>query len=941
MIKKITLLFLMLSGVVFSQTNSNGKLDLITEFTSIETHYFTMPDGVKLATDVYYPIVSDSVTTELDLFGNTYTIELIKKGTQLFVYDSIGNQLSPNKYQLPMVYTRTPYSKGDIDEFGVYLNMLGFSYVLQDMRGRYDSEGVYLPMYSDGWRKDVYHPTTKNSLDITNFSDPRNGNKHEDGKHSIEYIKDSLYRLYDLDNDGIGETNAKAYNGSIVMFGASALGNTQYQAASTIQNDVSQDGLKGLIPIVATNEHFNSVMQHNGAFRQALVQGWMTGQLEDNIDTTQADSDIHDVIHTTYDYGGMSGDSVINIGVDFASSIKDSNGFTGMYPNSLIRAGVNASFAPINAQGESDPNGGISRYKNLELPIYHLTGWWDIFIDGQLETYNNIMDNTGLHTQKNQKIVIGPWTHRTIALDTVGDIVYPPSVFDVKVANRQELSTDFSELVDGDVVDWLRYLLNYDTSKYLGEPKVLIPESQTWQNAGSVDIRVPSVDFYLKYSEFLNYLGGFSGIDSLPIEVLSGGGTSYSTIYYDLEADTTQQTLGSQPVGEPVSPSVNFEQVPNVRYYVPGPVGDGVPQNANVGNYWASSDAFPLQWGIKDFTLFLHGDGSLDTSAPQIVEPTVVYNHDPDDQVFTVGGGNLVIETPSGGENAGPMNLANSIWDTLTMNRPDVVHFETALIQDSLKIVGVPTAKIYASSSPLSGPAGLTSTDFFVRIIDVYPDGREYFVVEGAVNARARDYAKQLATGIEDITIPYTNINEGQVYEYEFRLLPIAYTFGHNHKLKVLISSSNWPRYQSNPNIPLEDGDFFRRTPGDGKTYTFNSVVYSPRVAEQEIFFSPTQPTQITLPMYDGVTGVGVEEFNKKPQWAIYPNPTEDDITIATDFDKEYTIEMYSINGQFLFSQKSNLKQTKVSMQLLTPGIYFVKVITDKGLVSARKVFKK
>lgn len=939
MIKKITLSLSLLSSVLFAQTNNNGQLDLITEFTSIETHYFTMPDGIKLATDVYYPIITDSVTTTLNLFGNNYVIELIKKGTQLFVYDSVNHQPNPNQYQLPMVYTRTPYSKGTYDEFGIYLNMLGYSYVLQDMRGRYASEGVYLPMYSDGWRKDVYHPTTKNSLDITSFSDPSNGNKHEDGKYSVLFIKDSLKRMYDLDNDGTPETLDKAYNGSIVMFGASALGNTQYQAASTIKNDVSQEGLKGLIPIVATNEHFNSVTQHNGAFRQALVQGWMTGQLEDNIDTTQVDNNIQNAIHTTFDYGGMSGDSVINIGVDFVTSIKDTNGFTGMYPNSLIRAGVNASYAPINALGESDPNGGISRYKNLELPIYHLTGWWDIFIDGQLETYNNIMDNTNLHTQKNQKIVIGPWTHRTIALDTVGDIVYPPSVFDVKVANRQELSNDYSELVDGDVVDWLRYLLNYDTAKYLGEPKVLIPESQTWQNAGSVDIRVPATDFYLTYSEFLNYLAGFNGIDSLPIEVLSAG--NYSTIYYDLEADTTQQQPGSSPVGNPVSPPVNYEQVPNVRYYIPGPVNDGVAQNANVGNYWASSDAFPLQWGVRDYTLFLHGDGSADTSAPTIVEPTVVYNHDPDQQVFTVGGGNLVIETPDHRENSGPMNLANPMWDTLTMNRPDVVHFETDFIQDSLKIVGVPTAKIYASSTPLSGPAGLTSTDFFVRIIDVYPDGREYFVVEGAVNARARDYAKQLATGIEDITIPYTNINSGQVYEYEFRLLPIAYTFGHNHKLKVLISSSNWPRYQSNPNIPIEDGDFFRRSPGDGKTYTFNSTVYSPRVAEQEIFFSPAYPTQITLPFYDGVTGVGVEEVDKKAQWAIYPNPTQDDITIATDFDNEYTIEVYSINGQFLFKQKSQLKQTKVSLQLFTPGVYFVKVITDKGLVSAKKIVKR
>ena len=59
-----------------------------------------------------------------------------------------------------------------------------------------------------------------------------------------------------------------------------------------------------------------------------------------------------------------------------------------------------------------------------------------------------------------------------------------------------------------------------------------------------------------------------------------------------------------------------------------------------------------------------------------------------------------------------------------------------------------------------------------------YPDGREYFVVEGAINARAKDYAKQLISGEEDPGIPFTNIVSGEVYEYNFKMMPIAYTFG-------------------------------------------------------------------------------------------------------------------------------------------------------------------
>ena len=105
------------------------------------------------------PIISDSITTTINSGDSNYVIQIIPKGTQLFVYDSVGTSVNPNLYQLPMIFTRTPYGKGSYDEFGVYLNILGYAYALQDMRGRYQSEGVYLPMYSDAWDKSVYHPS--------------------------------------------------------------------------------------------------------------------------------------------------------------------------------------------------------------------------------------------------------------------------------------------------------------------------------------------------------------------------------------------------------------------------------------------------------------------------------------------------------------------------------------------------------------------------------------------------------------------------------------------------------------------------------------------------------------------------------------------------------------------------------------------------------------
>lgn len=930
----IIILSLFTAHLSVSQPNNNGQLDNIEEFSTIISVSFTMPDGVILETDIYLPIISDSVT--IDISG--YTIELISKGTQIFVYDSIGNSLNPNKYQLPLIFTRTPYGKNSFNEYAAAMNFLGFVYAIQDMRGRYHSEGVYLPMYSDAWDKNAYHPNETHPLDITSPSDPLNGNFHQDGKYSIEFIKDSLFRYYDLDGNGTLETYDKIYNGSIVMFGASALGNTQYQAASSFKNNVNQDGLKGLIPIVATNEHFNCVTQHNGVFRQALVEGWLIGQIEDNIDTIPSDNDIQNNVHSIFDYGNINGDTVIKRAIDFVTSMPDVNGYTGMYPNNAKRLNVDASYAPVNDMGNSDLNGSFSRYTNLELPIYHLTGWWDIFIDGQIDTYNNVMANTSLSTKKNQKIVIGPWTHGSIGQDTVGDIIFPSSVFDLRLAaHSMEDTANYSDLINGEIVNYLRYLLNYNTNNYIGEPKVLIPKSDKWQDLGSgTYIMIPSEEYYIRYPDFINYLGGFSGLDSVPIKLNNGGLISSLTV--DIPVDTSLQQANTQPVGDPASPFVDFEQVPNIRFFVPGPVNDGEELNSNVGNYWTSSETFPLSVGVRDYTLYFHHNGDLDTLVPLSVEPVLSYNHNPDNPVYTVGGGNLGIKTPQGDRySAGPMNYADTAFAPYTMNRADVLRFETSVIQDSLCIRGIPIAKIFASSNPLSGPIGPTDTDFFIRILDVYPDGREYFVVEGAVNARARDYSKQLAIGQEDIDIPYTNITAGNIYEFEFRLLPIAYTFGHNHKIKILISSSNYPRYQSNANVPIEQGDFFRHKPNDGLSYNYNFTAYSPRIARQDICFTPTQASQITLPLYDGVEE---SEDIININWFIYPNPANNEITLLTNYSGSYTINIFNLTGQLMMTFQRDENNQKINIESLAKGVYIVNIITKEDLVKSQKFVK-
>jgi len=139
-----------------------------------------------------------------------------------------------------------------------------------------------------------------------------------------------------------------------------------------------------------------------------------------------------------------------------------------------------------------------------------------------------------------------------------------------------------------------------------------------------------------------------------------------------------------------------------------------------------------------------------------------------------------------------------------------------------------------------------------------------------------------------------------------------------NHKIKILISSSNWPRYQSCANVPIEQGDFFRRNPGDGKTYSFNSIIYSPRIASQEINFSPSYPSQITFPLYYSAYGLTIEEnnFNIDNNWNIFPNPVNDKLTLTSNLIGSYDVKIISITGEIIkikMNQNNNL-----SMVVLT-----------------------
>jgi hypothetical protein len=387
-------------------------------------------------------------------------------------------------------------------------------------------------------------------------------------------------------------------------------------------------------------------------------------------------------------------------------------------------------------------------------------------------------------------------------------------------------------------------------------------------------------------------------------------------------------------------------EIPNVRLYVVGPNDDTEAQNVGLSNYWLGLDTFPLPEGrdwdaIQRQTFFMHQNGTLNHQAPTGDEGWKMYVHDPDDPIRTIGGANMIVKTPDGERDAqGQFNLKDSRYESYTMNRPGVVSFESAAVEDSMCIVGYPQVKLYAKSNIGGLNSGPTDTDFMVRILDVYPDGREYFVQGGTVNARARDYVRMLVEEPwKDYTIPFlgdnipfTNIEIGQTYEYVFDLLPIAYTFGDGHKVKILVSSSNYNRYQVNPNVPIMPNEFFRRKPGDGKTYIFEGEEYYPRIAIQRVHFSQEHPSQITLPVYTKEY-TSVEETLAEatgPQMLVYPNPASDIITVYVNTADDYELKILSLDGALIRSGGVFSDNINIDVSRLSQGLYFIELTNAK-----------
>lgn len=238
---------------------------------------------------------------------------------------------------------------------------------------------------------------------------------------------------------------------------------------------------------------------------------------------------------------------------------------------------------------------------------------------------------------------------------------------------------------------------------------------------------------------------------------------------------------------------VDFDSWPAVSYYtMSDPTIIDSPANE-----WRFADSWPITDEYVEW--FLHEDGELCKELPVDYDP-LSYSYDPDDPVPTVGGQNL--------------NLPSGPYDQSEVeNRDDVLVFTSEALHEPYEATGPISARLYISSN-------CPDTDFTVKLSDVYPDGRSMLITDGILRARNRE-------GFDH----WEFMQEGEVYEILVDLWSTSYVWNTGHKIRVAISSSNYPRFLNNPNT-------------DDAVYSNTETV----IAENTIYLDNEHPSCLLLP---------------------------------------------------------------------------------------------
>ncbi len=261
-----------------------------------ETQTITMRDGVKLATDVHLP--------------------------------------TEGKGPWPVILTRTPYNKSSALGAGrpSFWTSKGYAVVVQDCRGRFASEGKYLPFMDD----------------------------HFDGYDTVEWVAKQPWS-----------------NGKVGMTGVSAMGITANQASIT-----APPHLTAMFVMLAPASAYQHAIYTGGIFRKEMNESWLKAQKAD------------DILQLTIDH--YKDDGYLNI------------------------------------------REGKLHWEKVKVPVYNQGGWYDIFVQGNIDNFVGLQTRGGSLAKGQQKLMMGPWGHGNI-----DEVKYPANASSLLDMNEQQRWFDY------------------------------------------------------------------------------------------------------------------------------------------------------------------------------------------------------------------------------------------------------------------------------------------------------------------------------------------------------------------------------------------------------------------------------------------------------------------------------------------------------------------
>jgi putative CocE/NonD family hydrolase len=289
------------------------------------------------------------------------------------------------------------------------------------------------------------------------------------------------------------------------------------------------------------------------------------------------------------------------------------------------------------------------------------------------------------------------------------------------------------------------------------------------------------------------------------------------TTHCESETATSRTIVGDRDVGDAQFDYFNL-YLSWFDYWLKG-IENGVTKRPKLmlyvmgRNLWRAEQEWPL--ARTRFTkYFLHSDGSANSrfgtgalnTTPGKQEPPDKYTYDPASPTPSRGGPVCCTGTPDAPEGSFDQSKVEA--------RQDVLVYTTPRLKEGVEVTGPITATLYVSSS-------VRDTDFTVKLVDVYPNGAAYNVQEGIMRARHREGFTRKVW-----------MKPNEVYEVTVDLEVTSNYFARGHRIRVEVSSSNFPRFDRNLNT-------------GGANYDETKWVK----AENRIHHSAKYPSHILLPV--------------------------------------------------------------------------------------------